>query len=285
MTANSALHRLHEPRWRKGFANVLRKENRDWWRTRRWIVHLVIWLVLLNLAVAAPLWLQPSQPPDGMTLSAEEQQQWIENNRIENRVQLAIRTLLDAGGVFLLVGVVIVMQNAIIDEKSSGTSAWILSKPVARSSFILAKLVANAGALVLLAVVVQWVLAYIQISIAAGGGQPIVPYLLCMGLLALNLLFWLTLTLMLGTIFTNRAVVLAVPLGLFFVLLTLTSRVTALLDFTPLAFLMDMPEKRSLAQLAMRGQTLGTVMPILMTVVWCGLFVGVAVWRFGREEF
>ena len=285
MIADRALHRLREPRWRKGFVNVLRKENRDWWHTRRWVIHLVIWLVLVNLAVAAPLWLQPSQPPDGASLTAEEQQQWIENNRIENRVQQAIRTLLDASGVFLLVGVVIVMQNAIIDEKSSGTSAWIFSKPVARSSFILAKLVANGGALLLLAVVVQWVLAYVQISIAAGGGQPIVPYLLCTGLLALNLLFWLTLTLMLGTFFTNRAVVLAVPLGVLFVLMIITSRVTVLLDFTPLAFIMDMPEKRSLAQLAMQGQPLATITPIIMTLVWCALFVGVAIWRFGREEF
>ena len=285
MTADRALYRLHEPRWRKGFVNVLRKENRDWWHTRRWVIHLIIWVVLLNLAVAAPLWLQPSQPPDEASLTAEEQQQWIDNNRIENRIQQAVRTLLDASGVFVLVGVVIVMQNAIIDEKSSGTSAWILSKPVARSSFILAKLVANAGALLLLAVVVQWVLAYVQISIAAGGGQPIVPYLLCMGLLALHLLFWLMLTVVLGTFFTNRAVVLAVPLGLFFVLMIITSRVTVSLDFTPLAFIMDMPDKRSLAQLAMQGQPLGTITPIVMTVVWCMLFVAVAIWRFGRVEF
>jgi hypothetical protein len=36
MAANQVLQRRQEPMWRKGFVNMLRKENRDWWRTRRW---------------------------------------------------------------------------------------------------------------------------------------------------------------------------------------------------------------------------------------------------------
>lgn len=285
MAINQILQRRQEPAWRKGFVNMLRKENRDWWHTRRWWIHLIIWLVLMNLAVAAPLWLQNTQVPAGMNITEERRQQIIEANRLENRVQQAVRTFVDMSALALLLGVVLVMQNAIIDEKQTGTGAWILSKPVARSSFILAKLVANAGALILLAVVVQWVLAYIQISLALGGAQPVFSYLLGMSLIALNLLFWLALTLMLGTLFSNRAVMVAIPLGVLFVLLFVTSRVPALLDFTPLAFIMDMPEHRSLVQLAIAGQPLQTLMPIIMTVIWVMVFVAVAIWRFRREEF
>jgi hypothetical protein len=36
--------------------------------------------------------------------------------------------------------------------------------------------------------------------------------------------------------------------------------------------------------LAMRAP-LPTVTPIIATVLWCALFVGVALWRFRREEF
>src|SRR5690606_28263770 len=156
---------------------------------------------------------------------------------------------------------------------------------VTRSSFILAKLVANAAALILLSVVTQWVLAYIQISLALGSPQPIFHYLLGMSLIALNLLFWLALTLMLGTLFNNRAVIVAVPLVVLFVLLYLTSNVPALLDFVPIGFIVDMPDHRSLVQLAMQGQPLQTVLPIITTASWCGLFVLVAIWRFGHEEF
>ena len=187
MAANLVLQRRQEPAWRKGFITMLRKENRDWWGTRRWWIHLILWLMLMNLAVAAPLWLQNTAPPTSANITEERRQQIIEGNRLENRVLEAERTFIDMSALALLLGVVLVMQNAIIDEKQTGTGAWILSKPVARSSFILAKLVANAAALILLAVVVQWVLAYIQISLALGGPQPVFAYLLGMSLIALNL--------------------------------------------------------------------------------------------------
>jgi ABC-2 type transport system permease protein len=285
MAANQVLQRRQEPIWRKGFVNMLRKENRDWWHTRRWWIHLIIWLVLLNLAIAAPLWLQNTAPPTSANITEERRQQIIEGNRLENRVQQAERTFIDMSALALLLGVVLVMQNAIIDEKQTGTGAWILSKPVARSSFILAKLVANAAALIVLAVIVQWMLAYIQISLALGSAQSIFPYLLGMSLIALNVLFWLAMTLMLGTLFSNRALLVAIPLGLLFVLLYLTSNIPALLNFTPLAFIVDTPDHRSLVQLALQGQPLQTVIPIVMTAIWVVVFVTAAIWRFGREEF
>ncbi|MEZ4672547.1 MAG: ABC transporter permease subunit [Anaerolineae bacterium] len=285
MAANVVLQRRKEPLWRKGFVNMLRKENRDWWRTRRWWLHLILWLLLLNMAVAAPLWLQNAEVPPSIKLTEEQRQQLIERNSLDNRVQDALRTFVDMSAIVVLLGVVIVMQNSVIDEKQTGTGAWVMSKPVARSSFILAKLVANGGALILLAVVVQWILAYIQFSLAKGAAQPIVPYLLSMSLIALNLLFWLTLTLMLGTLFNNRGMVIAIPLAVLFVMLVITPRVPALLDFTPLAFITDMPTKRSLVQLAMSGQPLQTVLPIIVTTVWCVVFVFIAIWRFSREEF
>jgi hypothetical protein len=37
-----------ESGWRRGFANLLRKEFSLWWRTRKWGIHLLIWLALIN---------------------------------------------------------------------------------------------------------------------------------------------------------------------------------------------------------------------------------------------
>ena len=33
------------------------------------------------------------------------------------------------------------------------------------------------------------------------------------------------------------------------------------------------------------GMPLTTVVPIVATLVWIVVFVGVAIWRFGRDEF
>jgi hypothetical protein len=41
----------------------------------------------------------------------------------------------------------------------------------------------------------------------------------------------------------------------------------------------------ALAMLAMQGQPLTSVTPIIATATWIIIFVAVAVWRFGREEF
>ncbi len=41
----------------------------------------------------------------------------------------------------------------------------------------------------------------------------------------------------------------------------------------------------SLALTLVQGQPLPTVVPIIATVAWCLLFIGIAVWRFTREEF
>ena len=39
-----------------------------------------------------------------------------------------------ASGLFGAIGTVIAMQGSLIDEKKSGTAAWIMSKPVSRTA-------------------------------------------------------------------------------------------------------------------------------------------------------
>ena len=45
---NPALQLVTEHGWRRGFANLLHNENRMWWGTRKWLVHLLLWLIVLN---------------------------------------------------------------------------------------------------------------------------------------------------------------------------------------------------------------------------------------------
>ena len=118
-------------------------------------------------------------------------------------------------GFFGAMGVVIIMQGVIIDEKKSGTAAWIASKPVSRTSFILSKLIANTAAILIVIYVVQGVLVYLQFALL-GSTPPLGPYVFSLALLGLHLLFYLTLTLMLGTLFNERGPVIGIPLAILF---------------------------------------------------------------------
>jgi ABC-2 type transport system permease protein len=276
MSANPTFQLVNERGWRRGFANMLHKENRDWWRTRRWLVNILIWLAIINGIAALMLWTptrDPSQPnAEPVMMPAEV------------AVSTTLLNLVILAGLFTPIGGVIVMQGAIIDEKKSGTAPWILSKPVSRTAFIASKLIANAVALIVVTTLVQWVVAYILFAIR-GSTPPLVSFAFGVALLSLHLLFYLTLTLMLGTIFSDRGPVIAIPVGILFSAQFLMNNFPLLARLTPWELIYPSGADQPLVIQAMMGQSLTTITPILGTVMWIVVFVGVAVWRFRREEF
>ena len=171
-------------------------------------------------------------------------------------------------------------------KKKSGTAAWVLSKPLSRPAFILAKLTANSLAALLIMVVLQGVVAYVQLQSFDPAPPDLIPFIAGLGLLALHLLFYLTLTLMLGTIFKDRAAVMGIAIGLLFGAQFIAQLAPVLVDI--LQWLIVMPlgtQPFPFAQLVMNGQPLPTVTPIIGTIVLTVVFVGIALWRFGNEEF
>jgi hypothetical protein len=42
MVANTKLQRVGLSGWRTGLANLLRKENRAWWASRRWLIQSLL---------------------------------------------------------------------------------------------------------------------------------------------------------------------------------------------------------------------------------------------------
>jgi hypothetical protein len=59
------------------------------------------------------------------------------------------------GGLFAAAGVAIKAQDALIGEKRSGTAAWVLSKPISRYAFLLAKFAADVIGVLITMVIVQ----------------------------------------------------------------------------------------------------------------------------------
>ena len=250
----SALRPVAEPAWRRGFANLLRQENRRWWGTRIWLIQSLIWLVVVNGAMAMVLWTGPRPA-----------------------AQVAAQSVFSIfTGIFGALGVIVSTQGAVVAEKQQGTAAWILSKPVSRVAFLVAKWMAHALGLFVTIILLQGSLAYAQFA-AAGAAPSLLPLLGGMGLLTLHLLSYLTLTLMLGTVFRSQIPVVGIAILILFVQ-PLLAEVYGFGGMLPGVLPLQVP-------LVLRGDPLPTIVPLIGTTVLTVLCFIIAVWRFEREEF
>jgi ABC-2 type transport system permease protein len=250
-----------------GFGNMLNKELRDWFGTRRWIVQAVIWLAIVNGLMAFIMFVVPTMDPS-------------EEMGAEQVLAMAPGLYFNFVILFGAIGMIILTQDEIIQEKQSGTAAWILSKPVSRSAFVMTKLLSNfVGGLIFIAGITGAV-AFLEIYLASGQALPVLPYLIGVGLVLLTLTFYLSLVIMLGTIFEQRGSVLGIAVG---VLLggMIASQFTQLVSyFLPV----NMPD---IAVAVIQGQPLPVIAisQLVTTGAWSILFIIVALLRFRREEF
>lgn len=251
--------------WRMGLGNMLAKEIAAFWHTRRWWIQCLVALLLMNGTMA--LNLHGGQRVDG-----------------------AAQTFLMMAALCVPIAAVSMAQDSILGERHSGTAAWVLSKPLRRPAFILAKLVAYALGLLVAWVVLPGTAAYFQLT-AAGAHLSVPGYVAAMGLNYLNLLFYLTLAFMLATLFNGRGPVLAIALvvawsgPMQFIVQPLQKYAGWVDLILPWRLLMDVGKHAALAPYLAMGLRVSTVTPIIATGAWCVLFVAVAIWRFSREEF
>jgi ABC-2 type transport system permease protein len=258
--------------WLAGFSNMLGKELGEWFGTRRWLVQLLAWPVLITGAVlgsAALLMAQAQLNPELAAAVAPEA-----------LYALMLESLFQIGMFVTAVGAALSAQGVLIGEKQLGTAAWILSKPAARSAFVLAKLAANAAALLALAVALPSLAGYGAIWLVAGRAPDLAGFAAGVGTWAVHLLFYLALTLMLGTLLASRGPVL----GIGMVFLFAGSFIPSILPIFP------WPLSGLSLRLALGTEAAGAIpttafLPLLATIVWTMLFIVVALWRFEREEF
>jgi ABC-type transport system involved in multi-copper enzyme maturation permease subunit len=144
MSGNNVFELVNERSWHRGLSNLLDNEFAGWWKTRMWWIQCLIWVGLIGFIVGIPLFGSPnahSRLSDGLELYAI------------------------IAGIFPAVGVVIIMQDALVGDKRAGTAAWVMSKPAARLSFILSKLIANSLGMLTTMVVLPGIVVYMMISI------------------------------------------------------------------------------------------------------------------------
>lgn len=258
----SPLHQTPDRGRLTGFTTLFRKEAGAWFSTRRWWVHALLWLGLMN-GLMLPVY---------FTLQAS-------SAAGPNLVAQLTQLFFALGGTTVAIGAAVVGQDAIIGERQAGTAAWILAKPVGRAAFVLSKLAALFISLAALAVGLQAPIAYAQIAALAGVLLDPVPFLVAVGLILVNLLFHVALVLMLGTWFRARSLVLLVSLGWQLASPLLFQMAPGLAHVAP-AGLPDIAAALNhgmpLADLPLR--------PVALALGWTVVFLAVGIRRFEHEE-
>lgn len=186
----------------RGFANLLRKELGGWWRTGAWIIHLLAYLLLVNGLTAFDAW-------DTRQAGGEAAEVFV--------------GFFVFHALFVMAGVVISAQGSIVGERQDGTAAWILSKPVSRQAFLLSKLAALGGSFIAVGVLAPVVITFFTWSWL---GFPPVWAALPLVLLGLGLsvLFYVSFSLWMGTLFASRKAVAALGFLMLFAQLQLGDR-------------------------------------------------------------
>ena len=258
MAANSAFERVSGRGWLHGFGNLLGHELARWWKTRMWWIQCLIWAILT--VALLNLW---GEPDRGFTVMMFGQ----------------------LTGIFQAVGVVIIMQGALVGEKIDGQAAWILSKPATRPAYILSKLIAYGLGMLVTMVLLSGVILYTAWLIQGITLPGPIHFLKALGVISLSHLWYLTLTLMLAVLFSNRIVILGFSGGL----LALSDN---LARYTPVGVLLPWnltvagwgTERSPLIDL-LSGQPIDSFLPNLGVVAGeCVLFVLIALLRFNRQE-
>jgi ABC-2 type transport system permease protein len=286
MASNSEFQEIGNQGWWQGLGNLLRNENRLWWRTSRWWVQTLIWLTIGNGILFLVIGIAPAMenPPGQEAKAAQASGQAGEARQPLDLLGLTV--FLKMAGIATAIGVVILAQDTLIGEKQSGTAAWVLSKPVSRSAFILSKVISHSFGILITMAVVQGGIAYFIVWLVTGTAFPILPYAGAIGMLFLSLLFWLALTILLGTLSNMRGLAIGVPLFLILGFTLFVEIVPWVADYMPWSLTSVVSASRpAMAVSLVVGQPIPTLMPLVATVIGYLIFTLVAIWRFQKEEF
>jgi ABC-2 type transport system permease protein len=248
----------------------LRGEYSSWFKSSRWLKHILMWFSIVNVMMLIMIIAAADAAKEGH----------------DGPPVLFMYGIF--GGMFVAFGVMIIMQRVLVREKQAGTAAWVLSKPVTRTAFVVSRLVVNSIAILLTSVIVPGVVLYFSLGLFSEIGW-LSPFGFAAALLMvmLHTFYWIALVLMMGTLVESTSAVIAVPMVLYFVFWYGPSLIPPLMYISPILLTFSpAPEQMSALSIAfMTGGPVFSWLPLIATVVSCIIFIVVAIRRFNRQEF
>ena len=278
MYAEHILTPYNNPGWTAGLRNMLQKENAKWWNWKSLAMQLIIWTVIVSGLVAVSLFVMPHIATGDVTRDLTR----------EKVVVLSLQTFFQVTGLAVVLGAIIVSHDSILKERESGTAAWLMSKPLSRKAFVLSKAIASGIGVMVVVLLAQGIIAYVLCSAYLGSPVAVLPFLAGLGLIGLNILFYLVLAMAIGAFTMSRGVALGIP-----VLVALTgSFITVILPdlyhIMPwgLTYMAQDIATSAFAQVTSAANPMPSIdyLAIVATAVWVLLFTGAAVWKFEQIE-
>jgi ABC-2 type transport system permease protein len=176
--------------------------------------------------------------------------------------------------------VIILAQDEIIQEVQTGTAAWILSKPTARQSFILTKLLSNVVGALIFIVALPAVIFIGEVYLDTHQVVNMMPFLAGLGVFMLTLLFYISLVIMLGVLFESRGPVLGISFGLVLAGLAIGGLIPQISYILPVT--MDKVTQMIVLEVPLPAMFISE---IISAAVLSIVFIVVALWHFQRREF
>jgi len=260
MSLNENLEIVIEKNWKRSFLNLLSVELGGWWKSKSWIWMTLLWVGIINGVPALTF------------LGAED---------LDPAALLFFYGLMN--GMFPPIAVILILQDSIVGEKKSGTASWVLSKPVSRKIFICAKWVGNSLNIFITMALFPGIIAFFEFSLLSGVAFSFFSFLLVIFLLGLNLLFYISFTLMLGTFQSNPGAVAAIPMIFNFSQQFLMS-IPFVGYLLPMSIYLSQPGNPIIVSIIL-GEEIFSILPVIFTGTLTILFLVIAFWRFEKEEF
>ncbi len=247
-----------------GFRNLVAKENGEWVSGPSLLAHAVIWILVVAVISAVIAFIRGEMEP-GYT-----------PKDVNDAGALMFFVL---GSVASVIAVVAKTQGAIIGEKQLGTAAWVLSKPASRRAFVLAKLAVHFRWLLAVTLLFPALTFYGLLTAVSTLPPPPLPFVGGLAILALGLLFYLALSLLLGTVFEGRGPLAGTVFGFMVAGFMIANYAPWLTAAFPWLFFQS-----GFNLVAQQQIPPYNLISIPATALWTVLFVLLALRRFERTE-
>jgi ABC-2 type transport system permease protein len=247
-----------------GFRNLVGKENGEWTAGPSLLAHGTIWMLIVALISVTVAFIRGEMEPGYGPADI-------------NRAGALMFFVL--GSVASVIAVVAKTQGAIIGEKQLGTAAWVLSKPASRRAFILAKLAVHFRWLLAVTLLFPAVVFYVLMTAIATLPPPPLLFFGGFVILALGLLFYLALSLLLGTVFESRGSLAGSVFGFMVAGFMIANYAPWLTAAFPWMFFQSGYYLVTQGQIPVYG-----LISIPATALWTVLFIFLALRRFERAE-
>ena len=247
-----------------GFRNLVGKENSEWTRGLSLVAHAAVWVFIVALVSVAVAFVQGERGTG-------------DSPRDLNDAGALMFFVL--GSVASVIAVVAKTQGTIIGEKQLGTAAWVLSKPASRRAFVLAKLVVHFRWLLTVTLLLPAIIFYVLITAVSTVPPPPLAFLGGFAILALGLLFYLSLSLLLGTVFESRGALAGCVFGFMVAGFMIANYAPWLTAAFPWLFFQSGYNLVKQVEIPLHA-----LISIPVTALWTVLFVFLALRRFRRAE-